>query len=153
MKKTQMERFEMEGRLICGAGYVTFCFSKNKVFRGDAYLIFIHSTSLFAHTKMSTKKQRCFEVVGYLIFINSLLLIARGWTITTSKLSRKTENMFFTYVLVCVCVCGCSYTIQRCTRNATHCVTLQHTATHCNTLQRTASLFHIITYQATCLHC
>mmetsp|Transcript_73168 Transcript_73168/g.107373 ORF Transcript_73168/g.107373 Transcript_73168/m.107373 type:complete len:330 (-) Transcript_73168:574-1563(-) len=47
---------------------------------------------------------RCFEVVGYLIFINSLLLIARGWTITTSKLSRKTENMFFTCVLVCIYV-------------------------------------------------
>ena len=47
---------------------------------------------------------RCFEVVGYLIFINVLLSIARGWTITTSKLSRKTENLFFTAVLVCIYV-------------------------------------------------
>ena len=47
---------------------------------------------------------RCFEVVGYLIFINVLLSVARGWTITTSKLSRKTENLFFTSILVCIYV-------------------------------------------------
>eukprot|EP00802_Teleaulax_amphioxeia_P008520 Tamp_08529.p3 GENE.Tamp_08529~~Tamp_08529.p3 ORF type:complete len:174 (-),score=39.70 Tamp_08529:1605-2126(-) len=47
---------------------------------------------------------RCFEVVGYLIFINTLLLVARGWTITTSKLSRKSENAFFTALLVCIYV-------------------------------------------------
>ena len=47
---------------------------------------------------------RCFEVVGFLVFINTLLLIARGWTITTNKLSRKMENLFFTCVLVCIYV-------------------------------------------------
>jgi hypothetical protein len=47
---------------------------------------------------------RCFEVVGYLIFINTLLLVARGWTITTRKLSRKTENLFFTALLVVIYV-------------------------------------------------
>ena len=41
---------------------------------------------------------RSFEVVGYLIFVNTLLLVARGWTITTTKLSRKAENLFFTAV-------------------------------------------------------
>jgi hypothetical protein len=34
------------------------------------------------------------EVAGFVIFINVLLLIARGWTITTNKLSRKSENIF-----------------------------------------------------------
>jgi hypothetical protein len=47
---------------------------------------------------------RCFEVVGYLIFINTLLLVARGWTITIRKLSRKTENLFFTALLVVIYV-------------------------------------------------
>jgi hypothetical protein len=47
---------------------------------------------------------RCFEVVGYLIFINTLMLVARGWTITTRKLSRKTENLFFTALLVVIYV-------------------------------------------------
>ena len=50
------------------------------------------------------RTSRCFEVVGYLIFINTLLLVARGWTITTSKLSRKSENAFFTALLVCIYV-------------------------------------------------
>lgn len=35
---------------------------------------------------------RCVEVFGYVVFVNCLLLIARGFTITTNKLSRKLEN-------------------------------------------------------------
>jgi hypothetical protein len=43
------------------------------------------------------------EVAGFVIFINVLLLIARGWTITTNKLSRKSENVLLSggYPHVC----------------------------------------------------
>jgi len=45
---------------------------------------------------------RCFEVVGFVVFVNVLLLIARGWTITTNKLSRKVENALFSAILACI---------------------------------------------------
>lgn len=45
---------------------------------------------------------RCFEVVGFLVFVNVLILIARGWTITTNKLSRKIENVLFSCVIACI---------------------------------------------------
>jgi len=47
---------------------------------------------------------RCFEVVGFLTFVNLLLQIARGWTITTNKFSRKSENAFFTGCLILIYV-------------------------------------------------
>jgi hypothetical protein len=43
---------------------------------------------------------KCWQVVGYVIFVNVLLLIARGWTITTNKLSRKLENSIISGFIV-----------------------------------------------------
>ena len=44
----------------------------------------------------------CWQVVGYVIFVNVLLLIARGWTITTNKLSRKSENAIISGFIVLI---------------------------------------------------
>ena len=43
---------------------------------------------------------KCWQVVGYVIFVNVLLLIARGWMITTNKLSRKVENAIISGFIV-----------------------------------------------------
>jgi hypothetical protein len=45
---------------------------------------------------------RCLEICGFLLFLNSLLLLARGWTITTNKLSRTTEMAFLSGVIICI---------------------------------------------------
>jgi len=44
------------------------------------------------------------QVVGFLMFLNVLFLIARGWMITTNKLSRKSENAFFTVTITLIYV-------------------------------------------------
>ncbi len=45
---------------------------------------------------------KCWQVVGYVIFVNVLLLIARGWMITTNKLSRKLENSIISGFIVLI---------------------------------------------------
>mmetsp|Transcript_38439 Transcript_38439/g.121079 ORF Transcript_38439/g.121079 Transcript_38439/m.121079 type:complete len:463 (+) Transcript_38439:767-2155(+) len=47
---------------------------------------------------------RSLEMMGFIIFINVLIVIARGWPITTTKLSRKSENVFLTMIIILVYV-------------------------------------------------
>ena len=42
------------------------------------------------------------QVLGHVVFLNVLFLVARGWMITTNKLSRKSENAFFSFTVLCI---------------------------------------------------